>query len=71
MYLIGKVTYSQIHSLFPREAALVRISDEKKFEDYNSALEYCRTLRVSGDYSFVPVEIPEKKSKPKKRKTPG
>ncbi|MCX7944326.1 MAG: hypothetical protein N2746_07460 [Deltaproteobacteria bacterium] len=57
MYLIGKVTYSQIHSIFPREAALVKIISNKRFKDYNKALEYCKTLRVGGDYTFVPVEI--------------
>lgn len=57
MYLIGKVTYSQIHSILPREATLVKIISKKRFKDYNSALRYCQTLRVSGDYTYVPVEI--------------
>ncbi|MCX7958807.1 MAG: hypothetical protein N3B13_07145 [Deltaproteobacteria bacterium] len=67
MYLIGKVTYSQIHSLLPREAALVTIIGNKKFSDYNAASEYCRTLKVSGDYSFVPVEILSSGNSRKKR----
>ncbi len=58
MYLIGKVTYSQIHSLLPREADLVKILNNKIFTDYNEALMYCKSLRIGGDYTYVPVEIP-------------
>ncbi len=69
MYKIGKVTYSQIHSLLPREANLVKIIDDRTFLDYSEALKYCRTLRISGDYTFVPVEMPEfGKRKTKKKR---
>lgn len=69
MYLIGKVLYSQIHSLLPREASLVKIISKKSFKDYNKALEYIRKLRISGDYTFVPVEIEDKKSTTKRKTT--
>jgi len=59
MYLVGKVLYSQIHSLMPREASLVTILGERVFEDYNAAIEYCRGLKIAGDYTFVPVEVGE------------
>lgn len=59
MYGIGKVLYSQIHSLLPREAVMVTLLKERLFSNYNEALEYCRGLRVSGDYTYAPVEIPD------------
>ncbi|MGC8928406.1 MAG: hypothetical protein ACP5QK_10840 [Myxococcota bacterium] len=68
MYLIGKVTYSQIHSLFPREASLVKIISKKKFDDYNAAMEYISKLQIGGDYTFVPVEIDDDTPSQKNRK---
>lgn len=59
MYGIGKVLYSQIHSLIPREAVMVTLLEDMVFSNYNEALEYCRGLRVSGDYTYAPVEIPD------------
>jgi len=69
--MIGKATYSQIHSLIPREVILVKIVEKKIFKDYNSALEYCRKMRISGDYTYVPVEVLEmKKTKKNIRNAP-
>jgi len=59
MFLIGKVLYSQLHSLLPREASIVTVVEERSFDSYDDALEYCRKLRVCGDYTFVPVEVGE------------
>ncbi len=67
MFMIGRATYSQIHSLLPREAILVKIIDHKIFKDYDAALKYCQKMRISGDYTYVPVEIPKTKSISKKR----
>jgi len=60
MFLIGKVLYSQLHSLLPREASIVTVVEERSFDSYDDALEYCRKLRVGGDYTFVPVEVDER-----------
>ena len=56
-YSVVKVHYHKLHSILPREAVLLEPVEGRLFDTYEKAADYCLTLTVGGEYSFVPMKV--------------